>query len=382
MSARMILTNARIIGPDGEFDGTVEIADGLIAQVGEGRSHAPGAIDLEGDYLLPGLIELHTDNLEKQIKPRPAVRWPVEAAMLAHDSQVISSGITTVCDAVCVGYYGDKAERAEFMAGSIAAVREGRDAGTLKADHRLHLRCEISDPNVVALFEPMADAPELSVVSFMDHTPGQRQFRSIDKWREYQHRVQTDDLDALLAQRLENQALYADTHRQELVAAMRAHPNGHAIALASHDDTTVEHVAQAVAEGMTVSEFPTTLEAAQAARAAGLAIVMGSPNIVLGGSQSGNIGAAELAGAGLLDVLSSDYIPSSLLHGAFLLGDAGGSLAAAIAMVTANPARTLGMDDRGSIVPGLRADLVRARRRKRAVPPAILGVWRDGERAA
>jgi len=163
----MIITNAKIIAPDSVFEGTVEISGDEIGSVEEGRSRQQDAIDFDGDYLVPGLVELHTDNLEKQIRPRPAVNWPVEAAMLAHDAHVISAGITTVCDAVCVGYYGNKAERAGFLHGSVAAIRAGNANGVLKADHRLHLRCELADPNVVDLFEPLAGEAELSIVSFM-----------------------------------------------------------------------------------------------------------------------------------------------------------------------------------------------------------------------
>lgn len=374
----MIFTNAKLVTPDGVFVGTVEVSGSQIVKVEEGSSGLSGAEDLGGDYLLPGLIELHTDNLEKQIKPRPAVNWPVDAAMLTHDAHVIAAGITTVCDAVCVGMYGNKTERAGFLHGSVKAIRDGHASGVLKADHRLHLRCELTDPNVVELFEPLADEPELSIVSFMDHTPGQRQYRDVRRWKQFHSEANEDRLNALMAERMENQARYAETNRHRLVDILRHRPDS--IALASHDDTTVEHVAQAAAEGMSISEFPTTEEAARAARAARLAIVMGAPNLVLGASQSGNIAARELAELDLLDALSSDYVPASLLHAAFLLADDGRPLNEAIDLVSGNAARLLGMDDRGALAPGLQADLVRVRRPQAGEPPAVLSVWREGQR--
>ncbi len=374
----MMFTNAKLVTPDGVFEGTVELSGAQIAKVEEGSSSLSEAEDFSGDYLLPGLIELHTDNLEKQIKPRPAVNWPVDAAMLTHDAHIISAGITTVCDAVCVGMYGNKTERAGFLHGSVKAIREGHTSGVLKAEHRLHLRCELTDPNVVELFEPLAGEPELSIVSFMDHTPGQRQYRDVRRWKQFHSEANEDRLNALMAERMENQARYAETNRHRLVDILRHRPDS--IALASHDDTTVEHVAQAAAEGMSISEFPTTEEAARAARAARLAIVMGAPNLVLGASQSGNIAASDLAELDLLDALSSDYVPASLLHAAFLLADGGRPLNEAIDLVSGNAAKLLGMDDRGALAPGLRADLVRVRRPKVGEPPAVVSVWREGQR--
>ncbi|MEM1401679.1 MAG: alpha-D-ribose 1-methylphosphonate 5-triphosphate diphosphatase, partial [Pseudomonadota bacterium] len=314
----MILTNATVVTGERVLAGTVTIEQGLIKEVDEGPTSAAGAIDLGGDYLLPGLVELHTDNLEKQLRPRPSVNWPVDAAMLAHDSQVISAGITTVCDAVCVGYYGNKQERVGFLQGSIDAIRVGRANGLLKADHHLHLRCEIADPHVVELFEPLARTPELSLVSVMDHTPGQRQFRDIDRWKKFAGKDGVERGEKMLAERLSNQARYSDENRQRLMAIMRDVVEDRTVPLASHDDTTVEHVALAAAEGMSISEFPTTEEAARAARAAGLSIIMGAPNVVLGASQSGNVSARSLGEMDLLDALSSDYVPSSLLHAVFL----------------------------------------------------------------
>jgi alpha-D-ribose 1-methylphosphonate 5-triphosphate diphosphatase len=378
MSAALAIENARIVTADAVIAGGLRVEAGLIQAITAPGSAGPDAVDFAGDYLLPGLVELHTDNLERQFQPRPKVRWPAAAALIAHDQQIAAAGITTVCDAICVGFYSGKRERLEFLEGSISALDGARVAGLLKAEHLLHLRCEVSDPHVVELFEPWADRPDLRLVSFMDHTPGQRQWQDLAKYRTF-HRGRSEatdaEFDAMIERRIEQQPLFAERHRAELLARLAGRP----VALASHDDTTAEHVHQAVAEGMAIAEFPTTQVAAEAARAQGMQIVMGAPNVILGGSHSGNVAAAALAGAGLLDGLSSDYVPVSLLHAAFRLAELPGqSLPATVGLVSRRPAAMIGLADRGAIAPGLRADLVRVRRVEDA--PVVLAVWRGGER--
>jgi alpha-D-ribose 1-methylphosphonate 5-triphosphate diphosphatase len=302
------------------------------------------------------------------------------AALLAHDRQMVAAGITTVCDAVCVGFYGGKRERAEFLETSLEGLRAARRAGVLKADHHLHLRCEIADPAVVELFEPLVDEPTLKVVSLMDHTPGQRQWQDLDRYRTF-HRGRTDasesEFEALIERRVIDQRRYAEQHRQALIALL----DGRNVARASHDDTTIGHVEQAAAEGISIAEFPTTFAAAEAAHGHGLQVIMGAPNLILGGSHSGNVSARALAEAGLLDALSSDYVPLSLLHGAFRLATLlGQPLAEVMALVTSRPAAMIGLDDRGRIEAGLTADLIRVR--MLADTPAVVAVWRRGERVA
>ncbi len=380
MSAETILTNARIVAPSSVIDGTLIVREGRIAAIEAGRSRVPAALDLEGDWLLPGFVELHTDNLERQFQPRPGVRWPADAAMLQHDAQIAAAGITTVCDAVCVGFYGGKEERLELLRLSLDVLRRAGSAGALKADHRLHLRLETTDPGCVPLFEPLLAEPDLVLVSFMDHTPGQRQWRDLEKYRVFHMgRTVKDDgaLRRMIEQRIAEQQANAAKNRLRLLELLE----GHHAARASHDDTTREHVEEAQASGVTISEFPTTIEAAEAAHAAGMGIVMGAPNLVLGGSHSGNVSAGDLAARGLLDVFSSDYVPASLLQAVFLLHrTAGLALPAAVQPVTAAPARLLGLKDRGAIEPGLRADLVRVR--EVGATPCVSAVWREGARIA
>jgi alpha-D-ribose 1-methylphosphonate 5-triphosphate diphosphatase len=380
MSDELILTDARIVTPDALIDGAVRVMGGLILDVDDRPSRARGALDLEGDYLLPGLVELHTDNLERQLSPRPGVRWPPAAALYAHDLQIAGAGITTVCDAVFVGIHGQEQERLAILQTSIDGLEAARTAGHLKSEHLLHLRCEVPHPGVIELFEPLSRAETLRVVSFMDHTPSQRQWRDLDRYREFhkgRNGTSDEEIDALLAWHRARQEANAGPNRRRILELVE----GCDLALASHDDATESHVEEAAADGMTLCEFPTTIEAAEAARRLGLGIAMGARNLVLGGSHAGNVSALELARQGLLDALSSDYVPVSLLHGAFCLHERIGlPLPEALATVSANPARLIGLDDPGAIAPGLRADLVRVRHR--GDPPSALAVWRQGRRIA
>jgi len=378
MTADLILSNARVVLADEVLLGSVRVSDGLIASIDPGGTAVPAALDFGGDYLMPGLVELHTDNLEKHIQPRPKVRWPTSSALLAHDTQVVAAGITTVLDAIAVGGTLSEDIRDHIVRESAEAIRSFRADGLLRADHHLHMRCEVANKDVLRLFEPFKDDPLVRLVSLMDHTPGQRQFVDIDKLRIYyqgKHAMSEAAFQQLILDRKESQNLYSDRNRRVLVEMARG--AGHV--LASHDDATAEHVDEAAELGLTISEFPTTMTAARAARDKGLRTIMGGPNVVRGGSHSGNVSAADLAEASVLDALSSDYVPASLLHGALLLHERHGmTLPGAIATVTRNPADMIGLDDRGRIEVGTRADLIRVKRLDDGVP-VVRRAWRQGE---
>ena len=363
-----IIQNARIIALDEEFTGTVLIENGLISSVDRGNTSVPGAEDWAGDWLMPGLVELHTDNLEKHLVPRPGVIWNAHSAMTVHDAQCAAAGITTVLDSVVIGDLDEGGPRCQTQHTSIAALHQCRDEGLMRVEHLLHLRCELSAPDILEVFHQYADDPLLKLVSVMDHTPGQRQWRDLKSYRRYSERnVRYSDaeFEAMIAQRKADQQAYAIPHRQVIVQASRARQ----LPLASHDDTLLSDVAMAVQEGVAISEFPTTVAAAQAAREAGMAIIMGGPNMVKGGSHSGNVSAAELAQLDLLDIFSSDYVPSSLLLATFMLGGLEGwTLAKAVRTVTRNPARAIGMSDRGELAVGQRADILRVRMNRVGMP--------------
>lgn len=379
MSAETILSNARIIIGDDIISGSVVIRDGKIADVSEGASQVGD--DMEGDYLIPGLIELHTDHLEQHYSPRPGVRWNMTAAIQAHDAQVATSGITTVFDCLRMGADEDGGFEKGEMRDLADAIQAAQLEGRLRAEHLFHLRCEVSSDNVLDHFDDFKQDPYVRLVSLMDHAPGQRQFQSMGQYVLYykEKRGLSDEAFAHFVERRQAaSAKYSAIHRDELarVCAERG------ITVASHDDATLEHVDEAIGHGVRLAEFPTSFDAAEASHKAGMSVLMGAPNIVRGKSHSGNIAARELAERGVLDVLSSDYVPLSLLHAPFVLADEldGITLPKAIAMVTSTPARTVGLDDRGRIAPGLRADLVRVHR-ERGVPVAR-ATWREGRRVA
>ncbi|MEQ1901214.1 MAG: alpha-D-ribose 1-methylphosphonate 5-triphosphate diphosphatase [Devosia sp.] len=377
--AESVFRNARIVLPDETVMGSVRVVDGEIADIDTGGSLV--GEDFEGDTLIPGLVELHTDHLENHYRPRPGVFWNALGALQAHDTQIAGSGITTVFDAVRIGSDPEMPGMGEHVQVLVDAIAAGVADGRLRAEHLIHLRCELPAHDVLADFERFCDLPLVRLASVMDHTPGQRQYQTVQKYIDYyKERMRFNDaeMDDFIADRHEEQALYSDKHRKAILKRGLAA----GIAFASHDDATGSHVEESVADGVAIAEFPTTLVAARASHEAGLSVLMGAPNVVRGGSHSGNVSAVDLAQDGCLDVLSSDYVPFALIHAAFILPLRAGnvSLPEAIAMVTSTPARAAHLEDRGAIVPGLRADLVRVR--LHGEMPVVRGVWRQGNRVS
>lgn len=372
----LVLTNARIVTAHEVFEGSVRVDGGVITDIG-----APSRTgdDLDGDYLIPGLVELHTDHLETHYAPRPRVRWNPIAAVQAHDAQIAASGITTVLDAIRIGLDEDTDVSAEEMRILAGAIGSGMAAGRLRAEHHIHLRCEVSAPDCLDSFLAMKDSPMVRLASLMDHAPGQRQFASLDAYKAYYQgktKMTNAELDVFSERRNAQSRTFSGKHRRAI--SQMCHDRG--IMLASHDDATRAHVEEAVDLGLHIAEFPTTIEAAKASRQAGLSILMGGPNVVRGGSHSGNVSARTLAEADLLDILSSDYIPFSMLQSAFSLADnvESISLARAIQLVTKRPAEAVGFNDRGEIAIGKRADFVQVRVEDGV--PLVRTVWRQGRR--
>lgn len=379
-SSEIIFHNAHLVTRHEVINGSLSTKNGLIAGFDSGQTGASNAIDLEGDFLLPGLVELHTDNFERHLMPRPKTRWPELPALLSHDAEVASAGITTVYDALGVGDIDEEAMRGQDMAPVLSAIKHAGERDLLRSDHRLHIRCELPAANTLELFKAFEDHPLVGLLSLMDHTPGQRQWTNVEQARIYYTGKkgwsdQKFERSVVEAQQLQER--FAIPHRRHFCEYARENN----IPLASHDDTLPSHVAQACDEGVAISEFPTSIEAARSARASGLSIVMGAPNIVRGGSHSGNVSAMDLAKMNLVDSLSSDYVPASLLLSAFKLVDEGSyDLPRAIAVVTSNPARSVGLTDRGELAVGLRADLVRVHLSEGQ--PVVRAVWRQGIRVA
>jgi alpha-D-ribose 1-methylphosphonate 5-triphosphate diphosphatase len=378
MNDETILTNAQVVLPEAVILGTVVLRGRHIADVQPGSSGMPAAIDLAGDYLAPGVVDLHTDNLERQVQPRTMARWPSRSAMVAHDAQCVAAGATTVFDALCLGDLGFDKDRLRTFQDGVKDLDALTDAGLLKAEHFLHLRCEVPAADMLTLFDPVANHPCLRMVSLMDHSPGVGQYANLDRYRDMRRRGGLDD--AYIEQRIvELQAQrrrLREPNRRELLARVA----GRALALASHDDRTIEEIAENAADGIRISEFPVTMDAARAAKEAGMQVIAGAPNIVRGESHSGNVSAAELVSAGAVDALASDYVPSSMVEAAFRCARAGLGLPEAIGLISDRPARMVGLTDRGRVAPGLRADLVRIRLHDDL--PVVRQVWRAGERVA
>ncbi|QKV17539.1 alpha-D-ribose 1-methylphosphonate 5-triphosphate diphosphatase [Oricola thermophila] len=379
-----IFTNARIVLADEVLDGTVVVRDGRIADIQPGGTAVP-AHDLEGDYLTPGLVELHTDHLETHYSPRPGVVWNLMASVQAYDAQIATSGITTVFDCFRMGSDEDGGFQPGEMRKLADALKAAQTKGRLRAEHRIHLRCEVSSHNVLEELDQFRGEELVGLVSLMDHAPGQRQFQTMDKYVLYYQKkrgLNDDEFAEFVKRRQEESARYSDRHRAEI--AEHCHAMG--IAIASHDDATLDHVAEAIRLGVRLAEFPTTLEAAKASHEAGMSVLMGAPNIVRGGSHSGNIAAIDLARHGILDVLSSDYIPFSLLHSVFVIAHDVETITLPIAMrmVTKTPAEAVGLVDRGEIAIGKRADVVRVHHDPEHSDhvPVVRGVWRAGRRVA
>lgn len=374
----ILLSNCRLVLHDEIITGNLLIRNGLISQVDSGTTQSPSD-DLDGDYLIPGLVELHTDHLEGHFHPRPGVNWPAVSAVIAHDAQIAASGITTVFDALRAGTFdpGDiSAHEGESLALAIAAAQNARQ---LRAQHFIHIRCELPCADTTEATERLVATSVPHLISIMDHTPGARQFTSLDKFRQYyigKKLIPPDKIEAYIQERIELQQQYAARNKSAILdLAKRLN-----VRLASHDDATVAHVEEALDDEVVIAEFPTTAESAKAAHEAGLAVLMGAPNVVRGGSHSGNISAAEVAASGHLDILSSDYVPSSLLNAAFNLSNhvEGLTLPQVLRTVTINPAKAAGLNDRGSLSKGLRADLVQVRIHDGL--PVVRRVWTNGLR--
>ncbi len=373
-----ILTNARLVLADMVLHGTVVLDGAVIVDVQPGVSAAFGALDMDGDMLIPGVVDVHTDNLERQVQPRSNARWPSRSAMVAHDAQCAAAGVTTVLDALCLGDLGFEKDRVATFRDGVANLDALAGTGLLKSEHFLHLRCELPAVDMFDLLDPVADHPFVRMISLMDHSPGMGQYADLDRYRAMRRRDGVDDLyiERRIAELQDQRARLRDVNRRRLLDRV----NGH-VPLASHDDRTQAEIDENHRDGIRISEFPVSMLAATAARARGIDVIAGAPNIVRGGSHSGNVAAADLVREGAVDAFASDYVPASLVEAAFqCVAETGITLPQSVAMVSDRPARLAGLADRGRIAPGLRADVVRVRVHESL--PIVRQVWRTGERVS
>ena len=377
----IILSNAKLVFDDKITVGSVKIANGFIADIAEGNMVASGAIDCDGDYLSAGLIELHTDNVERHLQPRPGVKWPMQAAILAHDAELVGVGITTVFDALRIGSItsSNRVIYKKYARDGVNEILALQDRGLFKASHHIHLRCEICSETLIEEIGEYSADDRIGIVSLMDHTPGQRQFRDTKQMETYlkgKYNMSDDEVASHFLELYELQKKYKDPHMkatQEFAQQIGAH-------IASHDDTTTEDVIESYNVGVSFAEFPTTVEAAKTCAERNIQVMMGAPNLLRGHSHSDNVAAKTLVEHDLLNIMSSDYVPASLLMAAVKLGDMIGNLPAAMKTVTGNPAMATGLVDRGSLALGKRADLITFN--TKAQFPQVTSSWVKGKRVA
>ena len=377
MSNQTIFTNAVLVLPDDVIHGTLVMRDDMIAAIETGRSALPAAIDLDGDYLIPGVVDVHTDNLERQVLPRSLARWPSRSAMIAHDAQCAAAGVTTILDALCLGDLGFDTGRIQTFRDGVTDLDALTPTGLLKSQHYLHLRCEVPALDTLDCFDWVADHPLVRLISLMDHSPGVGQYADVEFYKGLRRRGGLDEatIDRRIGELTEQRARVREPNRRALLDRVRRL----GVAIASHDDRTVEEVEENARDGIRISEFPVTMAAAKAAKEAGMDVIAGAPNVVRGGSHSGNVGAADLLRSGWVDVFASDYAPPSMIEAAFRVArESIVELPAAMTMITARPAKLAGLPDRGTLEQGQRADLVRVRLHEDL--PVVRQVWRGGER--
>lgn len=370
-----------VVTPEGLVSAELVLAGDRILAVERRNAASAGALDWAGDMVIPGLVDIHTDNLEKHYQPRPGALWDGYGAALAHDGQCAAAGVTTVLDSLSLHGAKDGLDRMAALGPMITAMDEAASDGALRAEHLLHLRCELPNPGLLEVLERYIDHPRLRLLSVMDHTPGQRQMSDPNRARKRllaAGRTEQEVDDLLQARGSWRDPSAAERNRRTVAAYAKEF----GLPLAAHDDATLDHVEESHADGCGIAEFPVTMDAARRSRELGLSICMGAPNFVRGGSHSGNLSARDCAEAGLLDMLTSDYIPLSMLRAAFLLMDLyNWAPQDAVRTVSRAPALSVGLDDRGELAAGLRADLIRVARREGGWP-APREVWRGGARVA
>lgn len=374
MNNHYYLTSAQVMLENETLnDAAVLIANGHIVAINPASSAGAQEINLSGHTLMPGMIDLHCDALEKEAEPRPGVHFPFDFACAQADKRNAAAGITTIYHALSFAN-AELGVRNNNTAAELARAVHAWQEHAL-VDNRVHARYEITDPTAPDILNELLGLDEIHLMSFMDHTPGQGQFKSIDAYRDFLSRTYKKDaaeFEILLANKLA-QGEGAVARMEQL--AQHARELG--IPLASHDDDRPEKVDVVKKLGVSVSEFPINLETAQAARAAGLATLFGAPNILRGKSQSGSMRALDAVKAGVADCLCGDYSPAALLPAVLKLPElAGIKLHEAVALVTCNPARAVGLKDRGVIAAGKRADLLAVRHLGGL--PQVSRVWSEG----
>lgn len=346
------VVNGRIVTPDSVREGGIRIEGDRIVRVGDVGTDADTVIDADGRYVLPGLIDLHGDDIENELHPRSGARMATPMALAAADRANIAAGITTKFHAISFELDESENRSPELAADLTEAITTADD---LLADHRLHARCEVTQPECVDGVLDVVDNGDADLVSVMSHIPGKGQFRDIEAFRQYYEESANhtaEEAEEMIAKRCDVPMATVRERVDEVVT--HAHEAG--IVTASHDDEDPEEVDRLADAGVDITEYPITLATAERATERGMHTAMGAPNLVRGESQWGNLATADAIEAGVVDTLVADYHPPSLLAAAFV--DTGEPLPERVKRVTANPADAVGFEDRGRIAADTRADIV------------------------
>jgi len=374
LSASFVINNCRAVLPDSVLeDASVRVEDGRIAEIVQGRSLGDG-LDGRDGWLLPGLIDIHSDAIEKAVEPRPGARFPTEIAVRELDRQLTACGITTMFHSLSFADMEFGLRSNNVAAGLIEEIADL--APTLRARTRIHARFEVTDHGAIPHLERLLRAGRIQLLSFMDHSPGQGQYRDEAAFRNYYGKVYKMS-DEQLTHVLDRKEAAHRNGLSEAVSAMASLCRELGVPMASHDDDTEAKIDWCLSEGVAMSEFPIDLATARTARQKGLPTCLGAPNLVRGGSQAGNLSVRTALEDGCGDIFCSDYLPLSILHAIFMAADTGlRSLPEAVAMASLNPARALGMPDTGSIEVGKFSDLLWVKHRHGH--PDLLRTWVGG----
>jgi alpha-D-ribose 1-methylphosphonate 5-triphosphate diphosphatase len=357
-----VIENAQIVLPEAVVDGRVYIADGQIVAIetrrselkqrGDSQGQTRRRIDAGGNFLLPGLVDLHGDDIEHHLYPRNGAQIDARMALTTADRATVAAGITTKFHAIA---FEDAPDKNRSLDRAVDLTETVGDDKSLLADHRVHARCEVTEHERVRAVGALLDRGLVDLVSVMAHVPGQGQFRTREQfltWQQNAYDMTAAEAEQLLEKRA---ALSDETLTQRIDQIVRDAQNA-GVVVASHDDDHPAEVERLYEQGITISEYPITLDAAQRAHELGMTTVMGAPNFVRGESLFGNLRSATAIAEGVTDTLCVDYHPPSLLAAPFV--DTGEPLPERVARVTRNPAEAVGLTDRGRIEEGARADLI------------------------
>lgn len=347
-----VIENARLVTPDAIVAGALRIEDDRIVSVGDVTHSAYETVNAQGRLVLPGLIDLHGDDIESHLHPRTGARMDTHMALASADRANVAAGITTKFHAISFEVDPTENRSPELGAEITSAVETADD---LMADHRIHARCEVTQQRCVDAVEEVIEMGDAGLVSVMSHIPGKGQFQSREAFLQYYRDSQNHTVEEAKSMIEKRGGIELSTIRKRVNRIVAA-AHKHGVPTASHDDEEVTEVEKLHKVGVNVSEYPITLATAKRAHELGMTVTMGAPNLVRGESQWGNLRTVDAIKAGVVDALVADYHPISLLAAPFV--DTGESLPKRVARVTKNPADAVGLSDRGRIVEGARADLV------------------------